>query len=485
MTREYRMYINGEWVGAASGKTFDDYNPLTGEIFAKVPCGERADVKQAIDAAWAAFSSWAHTPPAERALYFLKAADILEKRREEVLQILTEEAGTTFGVGMFQLGFTPGLLREAAAQMHGAMGEIIPADLPGAFFMTIRQPVGVVAGISPWNVPLILSLRAFTLPLAYGNTTVLKPSAETPVSGGLVIAEVFEEAGFPMGVFNVVTNAPGFSEEVGDELIANPKVRRLSFTGSTETGRQLAEKAGRHLKRVALELGGKDPLIVLKDADIDYAVNAATFGSFFHQGQVCMSVERIIVEKPVAEEFTQKLVKKAQGLKVGDPREPDTVIGPLINQEQLNKVLTHVEEAVARGAKLLCGGKYEGLCYYPTVLTDVTADMKVFSEETFGPVAPVIVVQDADEAVTVANNSRYGLSAGIITRDFEKGLAIAERIESGMVHINDSSIHDEPQVPFGGIKESGWGRHGGRAALEEFTELRWITMQRTPRQYPF
>ena len=484
-TNEYLMYINGEWVNAVRNRTFDDYNPFTGEVFAKVPCGEREDTKQAIDAADAAFPAWAHTPPAQRASYFLKAADILEKRQKEVLQILTEEAGTTFGVGMFQLGFTPGLLREAAAQVHGAMGEIIPADLPGAFFMTVRQPVGVVAGISPWNVPLILSLRAFALPLAYGNTTVLKPSGETPVSGGIVFAEVFEEAGFPKGVFNVVTNSPGFSEEVGDELITNPKVRRISFTGSTETGRHLAEKAGRYLKRVALELGGKDPLIVLRDADIDYAVNAAVFGSFFHQGQVCMSVERIIVEKPVAQEFTEKLVKKAQGLKVGDPREPDTVIGPLINQEQLNKVRTHVEEAVTAGANLLCGGKYEGLCYYPTVLTDVTADMKVFCEETFGPVAPVIVVEDADEAVRVANDSRYGLSAGIITRDFEKGLELAERIESGMVHINDSSIHDEPQVPFGGVKESGWGRHGGRAALEEFTELRWITMQRTPRHYPF
>jgi acyl-CoA reductase-like NAD-dependent aldehyde dehydrogenase len=485
MVREYRMYINGEWVGAASGKTFNDYNPFTREVFAKVPSGGREDAKKAIAAADAAFPTWSHTPPAERASYFLKAADILEKRQKDLLQILTEEAGTTLGVSMFQLGFTPGLLREAAAQMHSPIGEIIPADLPGAFFMTIRQPVGVVAGISPWNVPLILSLRAFTLPLAYGNTTILKPSAETPVSGGLAIAEIFEEAGFPKGVFNVVTNAPAFSGEVGDELIENPKVHRISFTGSTEVGRQIAEKAGRHLKRVALELGGSDPLIILRDADIDYAINAAVFGRFMHQGQVCMSSKRIIVEKPVAHEFIQEFVKKAKSLKVGDPRQPDTVIGPLINQRQLDNLKKQVEEAVASGTKLLCGGKYEGLCYYPTVLTDVTANMKVLTEETFGPVAPVIVVQDADEAVAVANNSRYGLSAGIITRDFAKGLVIAERIESGMVHINDSSIHDEPQVPFGGIKDSGWGRLGGRAALEEFTELRWITMQRTPRQYPF
>lgn len=485
MTREYLMYINGEWIGATGGKTFDDYNPFTGEVFAKIPAGGREEVKKAIAAADTAFPAWAHTPPAERASYFLKAADILGKRQKELLQILTEEAGTTFSMSMFQLSFTPGLLREAAAQVHSAIGEIIPADLPGAFFMTIRQPVGVVAGISPWNVPLILSMRAFTLPLAYGNTTILKPSAETPVSGGLAIAEIFEEAGFPKGVFNVVTNAPGFSGEVGDELIENPKVRRISFTGSTEVGRQLTERAGRHLKRVALELGGSDPLIILRDADIDYAVNAAAFGRFFHQGQVCMSSKRIIVEKPVAQEFIAKFVKKAKGLKVGDPRQPDTVIGPLINQWQLDMLRSQVDEAINKGAKLLCGGKYEGLCYYPTVLTNVTVDMRVLTEETFGPVAPVVVVPDADEAVAVANNSRYGLSAGIITRDFQKGLEIAERLETGMVHINDSSVHDEPQVPFGGVKDSGYGRHGGRAALEEFTELRWITMQRTPRQYPF
>lgn len=485
MSKEYRMYINGEWVKAASGTTFDDYNPFTGEVFAKVASANKEDAKRAIDAAAATFPAWAATPPSERRMYFLKAAEVLEKRQQEIVQMLTEETGATFGWGMFQTTLTPGMLREAASQVHRVMGEILPADLPGAFFMALRQPVGVVAGIAPWNAPLILSLRAVVFPVAYGNTTVLKPSSESPVSGGLVIAEMFEEAGFPKGVLNVVTNGPNSSEEIGDELIANPKVRRITFTGSSEIGRQIAEKAGRHLKRVTLELGGSDPVIILKDADIDYAVNATVFGRFLHQGQICMSSKRIIVEKPVAEEFIEKFVKKASGLKVGDPREPDTLIGPLINQVQLDKIRTQVEEAIAGGAKLLCGGKYEGLCYYPTVLTNVTEDMKVFSEETFGPVAPVIVVEDAEEAVHVANSSRYGLSAGVITRDFQKGLEIAERLESGMVHINDSSVHDEPQVPFGGVKDSGWGRHGGLAALEEFTELRWITMQRTPRQYPF
>ena len=485
MPKAYQMYINGQWVDAIDGKTFDDYNPYNGEVYARIPSGKRRDARKACDAAAAAFPDWSHTPPAERQRYLLRAADIFERRQQEILNIVTQETGGTFRWGMFQTGFIPGLLREAAAQVHAIGGEIIPADLPGAFFMAIRQPVGVVAGIAPWNAPLILSLRAVALPIACGNTTVLKPSAEAPVSGGIIFAEVFEEAGFPKGVFNVVTNGPGFSGEVGDELIEHPKVRRLSFTGSTEVGRQIAEKAARHLKKVTLELGGNDPLIILKDADIDYAVNAATFGRFNHQGQICMSSKRIIVEKPLATHFTEKFVEKVRGLKVGDPQDPDTVIGPLINQEQVDKLHKQVEEAIKNGARLVCGGKYDGRCYYPTVLTNVTPDMNIAREETFGPVAPIIIVEDADEAVRVANDTRFGLSAGVITSDFQKGLEIAERLESGMVHINDSSIHDEPQVPFGGMKESGYGRHGGRAAIEEFTELRWISIQRTPRQYPF
>ena len=485
MSKAYQMYVNGQWVDAIDSKTFDDYNPYNGEVYARIPSGKRRDARKACDAAAAAFPDWSHIPPAERQRYLLRAADIFERRRQEILNIVTRETGAAFAWGMFQTGFVPGLLREAAALVHAIRGEIIPADLPGAFFMAIRQPVGVVAGIAPWNAPLILSLRAVALPMACGNTTVLKPSAEAPVSGGIIFAEVFEEAGLPKGVFNVVTNGPGFSGEVGDEFIQHPKVRRLSFTGSTEVGRQIADKAARHLKKVTLELGGNDPLIILKDADIDYAVNAATFGRFNHQGQICMSSKRIIVEKPLAAHFTKKFVEKVQRLKVGDPQDPDTIIGPLINQEQVDKLHKQVQEAIKQGARLVCGGKYDGRCYYPTVLTNVTPDMNIAREETFGPVAPIIVVEDADEAVRVANDSRFGLSAGVITSDFQKGLEIAERLESGMVHINDSSVLDEPQVPFGGMKESGYGRHGGRAAIEEFTELRWISIQRTPRQYPF
>lgn len=484
-SKQYQMYINGEWVVAQDKEFYDDLNPYTGDVFAKVPSGKRADTKRAIDAAMAAFPSWSHTLPAERQALFLKAAEILEKKRDEIVSILAEETGCTFGFAMFQTMFTPGLLREAASQVHQVTGEIIPADLPGALHTAVRQPVGVIAGIAPWNAPLILSLRSICLPIAYGNTAILKPSTESAVSGGVVIAEVFHEAGFPKGVLNLVTNGPGRSGEIGDELIENPRVRRISLTGSSAVGRQLAEKAGRHLKRIALELGGQNPLIILRDADVDRAVNATIFGAFLHQGQICMSTRRVIIEKEVANEFTEKLVKKASGLKVGNPKEPDTIIGPLINQQQFNQVKSSVESAIRDGAKVLCGAKSEGLCYYPTVLTNLKPGSPFLREETFGPVVSIIEVKDEEEAIAIANDTMYGLSASVFTRDLTKGLAIAERIESGIVHINDQTVHDEPQVPFGGMKDSGWGRFGGRAALEEFTELRWISLQCTPRQYPF
>ena len=485
MPREYKMYINGDWSDALDGERYDDYNPYTGEVFARVAAGKRADAKRAVDAAAAAFPAWSHALPAERQALFLKAADILEKKQNEIITILAEETGCTFGFAMFQTMFTPGLLREAAAQVHQATGEIIPADLPGAFFMAIRQPVGVVAGLAPWNAPLILSLRSICLPIAYGNTAVLKPSFESSASGGAVIAEVFHEAGFPKGILNLVTNGPGKSGEIGDEFIENRTVRRINLTGSTAVGRQLAEKAGRHLKRIALELGGQNPLIILRDADVDYAVDAAAFGGFLHQGQICMSTRRVIIEQPIAKEFTEKLIKKVLTFKVGNPKEPDTIIGPLINKQQFDQVRNSVDAAVRDGAKLLCGGRSEGLCYFPTVLTNVKPGSSFSCEETFGPVVSIIEVKNEEEALAVANDTMYGLTAAVFTRDFAKGMSIAEGIESGIVHINDQTVHDEPQVPFGGVKDSGWGRFGGRAALEEFTVLRWISVQRTPRRYPF
>jgi acyl-CoA reductase-like NAD-dependent aldehyde dehydrogenase len=484
MTQEYKMYIGGEWVDAQNKGTFHDYNPYNGEVFAKVPKGKREDATRAIEAASAAFSEWGTSPPGMRRKLFLKAADIFEKRQEELVRVLTEETGSTIGIAMFQMFFVPGLLREAAAQAYSVTGEIIPADHPGSFFMALRQPAGVIAGFGPFNVPYILCMRAIALPIAYGNTAVLKPSEEAPVSGGIMLAEIFEEAGFPAGVLNVITHTKEDAPDVGDEMIAHPATRRVSFTGSTEIGRIVAEKSGRHLKRAVMELGGKDPLIILRDADLDYAADAAAWGAFLHQGQICMSTERIIIERPIADAFTEKLAQRAAGLKVGDPRDPSTAIGPLINQAALNKVHAHVTEAVNGGAELVAGGKYDGLVYHPTIVTDVKYDMRIFTDQTFGPVAPIIVVEDAEEALHVANNSKYGLSSGIITNDFNRALMMAQKLETGMVHIGDQTVNDEPQVPFGGVKGSGYGRMGGKAALDEFTELRWINVQQTKRTFP-
>src|SRR5277367_2463803 len=325
-----KQFINGEWTGAADGKTFEKKNPFNGQVASVVPAGKREDARRAIDAAHAAFQTWGSTAPSVRRLLFLKVADVLERRMQEVAKITAEETGQTFGWGMFNCIWSAGTLREAAAQAYAAVGEVIPTDLPDTTAMAIRQPVGVVVGIAPWNAPMILGIRAIAAPLAYGNTVILKASEECPATH-LMIASIFEEAGFPKGVINVITNAPADAAEVVDELIANPKTRRISFTGSTKIGRLIAESAGRHLKRTVLELGGKAPLIVLADAEIDDAVSAANFGAFMNQGQICMSTERIVVEQPVAEQFAQKLAEKAKTLTVGDPLQPQTQISCLVN----------------------------------------------------------------------------------------------------------------------------------------------------------
>jgi acyl-CoA reductase-like NAD-dependent aldehyde dehydrogenase len=484
-TRQFRQFIGGEWVDAADGATFDDLDPFSGEVVAHVPAAKREDARRAVEAAADAFPAWSQTPPAERQRLFLKAADVLESRGDEVVGLLARETGSTFGFGMFQLGFVQGLLRQAAGSAYQPIGEIIPSDLPGAFAMAYRQPVGVVGAIAPWNAALILSSRAITAPIAYGNTVVLKPSEWSPVSGGLLLGELLAEAGFPNGVLNVVTHAPGEAAPIGDEFVENPAVRRINFTGSTATGRKVAEAAGRNLKRVVLELGGYNPLIVLEDADLDYAVDASSFGAFLHQGQICMSARKIIVERSVADEFVERLVAKTAGLKVGDPKEHDTIIGPLISEQALETVKGRVDEAVAGGAKVLVGGGLEGTAFQPTLLADVPHDSEFAREETFGPVAAIEIVDGADAAVERANATGYGLAAGIITRDNDKGLALAQKLESGIVHVNDQTVGDEPQMPFGGVKDSGWGRFGGRAALDEFTELRWITVQSGARPFLF
>jgi len=483
-TREFHHFVGGAWTPAAGGATFDDYDPFTGDVVARIAAGTRDDAKRAVEAAAEAFPGWWKTPPAEKQRIFLKAADVLEARGDDVAGWLTRETGSTFGFAMFQLHFVPGLLRQAAALAYAPIGEVIPSDV-GQFSMGLRRPVGVVGAIAPWNAALILSARSIAGPLALGNTVVLKPSEHSPYAGGLLWGEIFAEAGLPAGVLNIVTHAPGGAAPIGDELVENPHVRRINFTGSSPTGRKLAEAAGRQLKRVVLELGGYNPLVVLADADIEYAVNAAAFGAFMHQGQICMSARRIIVERPIADAFVQKLVEKTKGLKTGNPGDHDTVIGPLISEGALELVRSRVDEAVAKGATVLAGGEAIGSCYQATLLADVPADSDFANHETFGPVAAIEIVDDADEAIARANATSYGLSAGIITTDTDRGLALAQQIEAGIVHVNDQTVGDEPQMPFGGVKDSGFGRFGGTAVVGEFTEVHWITVQSGSHPFPF
>jgi acyl-CoA reductase-like NAD-dependent aldehyde dehydrogenase len=380
--------------------------------------------------------------------------------------------------------FVPNLFRQAAALAYASLGQLLPSDT-GAFAMSIRKPVGVVGALAPWNAALILSARSIAAPLALGNTVVLKPSEWSPFSGGLLWGEIFAEAGLPAGVLNIVTHEPGAAGPIGDALIEHPAVRRLNFTGSSQVGRLIAEAAGRQLKRVVLELGGHNPLIVLADADLEYAVNASAFGAYLHQGQICMSTRRIYAERPIADEFISQLAEKTKGLKLGDPKEHDTVIGPLINEHALAMVKGRVEQAVAQGAKVLAGGEAVGPCFQATLLTDVPEDSEFAKHETFGPVAAVEIVDSAEEAVEKANRTSYGLSAGIITSDRDRGFSLAQLIDSGIVHVNDQTVADEPQMPFGGVKDSGFGRFGGQAVVDEFTELRWVTIRSDAHPFPF
>lgn len=485
MQRDYQLFIDGEWRNAPGDSTFPDVNPATGEAFARIADGGAEAARRAVEAAERARGQWSELAPAARSGIILKAAQIWERRQGDLAEMMITESGAIAGKAGFEIGYCTELIRQAASLPYQLGGEMSPSNISGKVNYFLRKPVGVVSVISPWNFPFILTLRAVAPALALGNAVVLKPSEETPIIGGIAVAQVFEEAGLPPGVLNVVTCSRAQVEAVGDVMVSHPAVGVVSFTGSTATGRMLAEKAGRHLKRIVLELGGKSPLIVLKDADLDLAVSAAAFGAFFHQGQICMAVTRILVESPLAESLSSQLVEKVKSLKMGDPRDPQTAIGPITSPTQLAKVQAHVEDAVAKGAKVLVGGRRQGQYFEPTVLTGVTPAMRCYYEETFGPVVALIPVKDAEEAVRLANDTTYGLSAGIITGDPKRGMALAERIQTGMVHVNDSSVHDEPQAPFGGIKGSGLGRHGGRAAIEAFTEQRWVSLQNERRHYPF
>jgi acyl-CoA reductase-like NAD-dependent aldehyde dehydrogenase len=478
-------HIGGARVASISGRRHPDHDPWTRTVLAEVASGDDEDTRLAIEAAHAAFPAWSAMAPSARQLIFIRAADALDRRRGEVIGLLAAETGCGPYFANVQFDFSLALLRQAAGLAHAPTGQILPTDLPGSRALAVRRPVGVVAAIAPWNAALSLAGRAVVGPLALGNTVVLKPSEESPITGGTLWAEVLAEAGLPPGAVNVVTHAPGDAGMIAEELVTHPLVRRISFTGSTVTGRRLAELAARHLKRPVLQLSGHNPLIVLADADLALAVDAATYGAFVHQGEICMCVRRILVDRAVAGEFTQRFIARVSRLPMGDPRDPATVVGPLINEWALSLVRRRVDEAVAMGARLLTGGTAEPPCYPPTVLTDVPAEAEIAFEETFGPVALLETVDGPDEAIRRANASRFGLTAGIISADTYGALDLARRLEAGIVHLNDQTVNDEPQMPFGGLKDSGWGRFGLPFAAEDFTELQWITMRDTGRAFPF
>jgi acyl-CoA reductase-like NAD-dependent aldehyde dehydrogenase len=475
------MYINGAWRQGSEGGVADDVNPANGKVFARIAQASLQDVEDTLAAAHEARLKWHKMLANEREALLHKAAEIIGRQADEIRDLLIEETGSVFMKAPWEVSYAIECLRVAAGCIRQPHGDTFPASATGQIGMTIRQPLGVIVGIAPFNSPFLLAMKKIAFALAAGNTFILKPSDLAPLSG-LKIAEIFDAAGLPPGVLNVI---PGPAAVVGDKLVSDPRVKMITFTGSSKVGRHLAEQAGKHMKRVTLEMGGKNPLVVLKDADLDYAVDAAAFGIFFHQGQVCMASSRIIVEAPLYDAFLKKFVAKARTIKVGDPRDPTTVIGPLIRQSQCGFITGQIDDAVSKGAEVCCGGRHEGPYFEATVLGGVTSSMDVYGEESFGPVTSVLRADDYEHALFLANDTRAGLSSAIVTNDLNKALDFVQRSESGMVHVNDTTISDEPHIDFGGVKESGFGREGGMASMAEMSEVKWVTFQMGKREFPF
>ncbi|SDC89789.1 vanillin dehydrogenase [Variovorax sp. CF079] len=484
MTVTISMLVDGERRSAASGATFERRNPLDDSVATVAPAATPADAIAAVDAAAQAFASWSQTGPGERRALLLKAAQALEARTDAFVQAMARETGASAMWAGFNVHLAAGILVEAAALTTQIGGEVIPSDVPGSLAMGVRQAAGVVIGIAPWNAPVILGVRAIATPLACGNTVVLKGSELCPQTHALIV-EALNEAALPPGVLNFITNAPADAGAVVEAMVAHPAVRRVNFTGSTKVGRIIAQTCAKYLKPAVLELGGKAPLVVLDDADIDAAVNAAAFGAFANSGQICMSTERIVVDAAVADEFVAKFAAKAHSLPLGDPREGPVVLGSVVDKSTVARCNALIDDALAKGATLVCGGRADSTLMPATVLDHVTREMQIYREESFGPVKAVVRVRGVEEAVATANDNEFGLSSAVFGRDVARAWNVARRIEAGICHVNGPTVHDEAQMPFGGVKASGYGRFGGKAGVEAFTELRWLTVQTTPRHYPF
>ena len=468
---------------SVSSATFRRLNPVTGEVASEAPAHTVADANSVADKAAAALAGWSALGPNARRAMLVKASAALEARADDFVAAMQTEIGATEGWARFNLMLAASMIREAAALTTQISGEVIPSDKPGCLAMAVREPCGVILGISPWNAPIILGVRAIAVPLACGNTVILKASEICPRTHALIV-EAFADAGFPEGVVNVVSNAPADAGEVVGALIDHPAVRRVNFTGSTAVGRIIAKRAAEHLKPVLLELGGKAPFVILEDADLDEAVKAAAFGAFMNQGQICMSTERIIAVEAVADAFVEKFQAKVAGMTVGDPREGKTPLGAVVDLKTVQHCEGLLADAVAAGAVALTGGPSNGVLMPATVVDKVTPAMRLFRDESFGPVVAVTRARDEAHAIELANDTEYGLSAAVFTRDIARGMTVAKQIKSGICHINGPTVHDEAQMPFGGVKASGYGRFGGKAGIDAFTELRWITIETQPGHFP-
>jgi aldehyde dehydrogenase (NAD+) len=485
------LYIDGE--RDADRETLAVENPATREQFADVPRGTVDDVDEAYETAAAAQDAWADRSPAERAEVVSEAVDVMREHREEIVELLAVESGSSRVKGHSEFQTAAGITSEAASFPNRMGGDYKDSNVAGKDNIVKREPMGVVSVISPWNFPLHLSIRAVAPALATGNSVVLKPASNTPITGGLLIARIFEAAGLPEGVLNVVT---GKGSDIGDRMAGHPEADVVAFTGSTPVGRQVAKQAVDNLALPAMELGGNGPHVVLEDADVDQAVEAGAFGSYLHQGQICISINRHLVHESVYDEYVEKLTEKAASLPIGDPRDEETVVGPIVDESQRDEMLEYVEETVESGATLETGGDSvvpdgvdvddaESLFVEPTVLSEATNEMAAACNEHFGPIAPVIPFSDDEEAVELANDTEYGLAASVFSTDRGRAEDVADEVDAGMVHVNDMPVNDEPHVPFGGMKASGIGRFNGEHVLEEFTQPKWISVQREQRDYPF
>ncbi|MBP2280767.1 aldehyde dehydrogenase (NAD+) [Psychrobacter sp. PL19] len=478
------QYIAGEWQSGKDDSINTNTNPYNGDPIVEIKQATKDQLEEAYKAAVTAQAEWAQKTPAERAGLMYKVVEVLDQRQDEIIDWLVKESGSTRIKAMVEFSSARAITLESAGFPNRVHGEIRSSKIPGKENFVYREPIGVIAVISPWNFPFHLTQRSIAPALALGNAVVLKPASDTPITGGLLLAKIFEEAGLPKGLLNVVVGA---GSEIGDAMVTHDAPRLVSFTGSTAVGKHIGELANSsdYIKKLALELGGNNPFVVLKDANIENAVKAAAFGKFLHQGQICIAINRIIVEDEIYDDFVEGFLAHVKTLKVGDPNHQDTAIGPIINDKQLKSLKDKIAKAEDEGAKMILSGEIKGQMVPPHIFIDVTSDMDLARNEVFGPLIGIIRAKDEDEALTIANDTMYGLSSSVFTTDMAKGLRFARGIKAGMTHINDITVNDESNAPFGGEKNSGIGRFNGEWVLEEFTTLHWISVQHTPRDYPF